>query len=137
VQLVELLPNYMFNAYGASTDWIARDRDLLRDTIAAMIEANRTVYREKDKVVPIIMEATQKPKDAVEYAIDVLTKNCVWSVNEGFDPKRTAWSIDNSVANGDVDAAKKPSVEQVANIKLASEAVEKAGGRVTIGKCTE
>jgi len=137
VQLVELLPDYMFNAYGASTEWIARDRDLLRDTIAAMIEANRTSYREKDKVVPIIMEATQKSKEAVEYAVDVLTKNCVWSVNEGFDPKRTAWSIDNSVANGDIDAAKKPSVEQVANIKLASEAVEKAGGRVTIGKCTE
>jgi ABC-type nitrate/sulfonate/bicarbonate transport system substrate-binding protein len=137
VQLVDLMPSYMFNAYGASTEWIARDRDLLRDTVASMIEANRTIYREKDKVVPIIMEATQKPKEAVEYAWDVLTKNCVWSVNEGFDPKRTAWSIDNSVANGDVDAAKKPSVEQVANIKLASEAVEKAGGRVTIGKCTE
>jgi NitT/TauT family transport system substrate-binding protein len=137
VQLVELMPDYMFNAYGASTEWIARDRDLLRDTVAAMIEANRTIYREKDKVVPIIVEATQKPKEAVEYAWDVLTKNCVWSVNEGFDPKRTAWTIDNSIANGDVDAAKKPSVEQVANIPLAKEAVEKAGGRVTIGKCTE
>src|SRR5215510_8468348 len=38
VQLVELLPDYMFNAYGASTEWVARDRPLLRDTIAAMIE---------------------------------------------------------------------------------------------------
>jgi ABC-type nitrate/sulfonate/bicarbonate transport system substrate-binding protein len=137
VQLVELMPNYMFNAYGASTEWIARDRPLLRDTVAAMIEANRTAYREKDKVVPIIMEATTKPKEAVEYALDVLAKNCVWSVNEGFDPKRTQWSIDNSVANGDVEADKKPSVEQVANIELAKEAVELAGGRVTIGNCTE
>src|SRR6266540_2218318 len=137
VQLAELLPNYMFNAYGASTDWIARDRELLRDTVAAMIEANRAMFRDKDKVVPIIVEATQKPKDAVEYAIDALTKNCVWSVNEGFDAKRTEWSIDNSVANGDIEAAKKPAVEQVANIQLAKEAVEKAGGRVTIGNCTE
>jgi ABC-type nitrate/sulfonate/bicarbonate transport system substrate-binding protein len=137
VQLVDLMPLYMFNAYGASTDWIARDRPLLRDTIAAMIEANRTSYRDKDKVVPIVMEATQKPKDAVEYAIDVLTKNCIWSVNDGFDPKRVQWSIDNSVANGDIEAAKKPTVEQVANIALAREAVEAAGGRVTIGKCTE
>lgn len=137
VQLVELMPNYMFNAYGASTDWIARDRALLRDTIAAMIEANRTIYREKDKVVPIIMEATQKPKEAVEYAIDVLTKNCMWSVNEGFNPQRTQWSIDNSVSNGDIEASKKPTVEQVANIALAKEAVEAAGGRVTIGNCTE
>jgi NitT/TauT family transport system substrate-binding protein len=137
VQLAELLPNYMFNAYGASTDWIARDRELLRDTVAAMIEANRAMFSGKDKVVPIIMEATQKPKDAVEYALDALTKNCVWSVNEGFDAKRTEWSIDNSVANGDIEAAKKPAVEQVANIQLAKEAVEKAGGRVTIGNCTE
>ena len=137
VQLVELMPLYMFNAYGASTEWIARDRALLRDAVAAMIEANRTAYREKDKVVPIIVEATKKPKEAVEYAMDVLTKNCVWSVNEGFDPKRTQWTIDNSVANGDIEADKKPSVEKVANIKLASEAVELAGGRVTIGKCTE
>ena len=62
------MPNYMFNAYGASTDWIAKDRPLLRDTVAAMIEANRAIYREKDKVVPIMMQATTKPKDAVEFA---------------------------------------------------------------------
>jgi ABC-type nitrate/sulfonate/bicarbonate transport system substrate-binding protein len=135
--LVELMPNYMFNAYGASTEWIARDRALLRDTVTAMIEANRAIYRDKDKVIPIIVDATKKPKEAVEFAWETETKNCVWSVNTGFDPKRTQWSIDNSVANGDIEAAKKPSVEQVANIKLAEEAVELAGGRVTIGTCTE
>jgi len=137
VPLAELLPNYMFNAYGAATDWIARDRPLLRDTIAAMIEANRAIYRDRDKVVPIIMKATEKPQDAVEYAIDVETKNCVWSVNEGFDRARTEWSIDNNVANGDIEAAKKPTPEQVVDLALATEAVEAAGGRVTIGKCTE
>ena len=102
------MPLYMFNAYGASTDWIARDRPLLRDTVAAMIEANRTIYRDKDKVVPIMVEATKKPKEAVEYAWEIETKNCVWSVNTGFDPERTQWSIDNSVANGDIEADKKP-----------------------------
>ena len=137
VQLVDVMPLYMFNAYGASTEWIAKDRSLLRDTIAAMIEANRTIYREKDKVVPIMVEATQKPKEAVEYAWEIETKNCVWSVNTGFTDERTQWSIDNSVANGDIDAAKKPSVEQVSNVKLSEEAVELAGGRVKIGNCTE
>lgn len=137
VQLVELMPLYMFNAYGASLDWIARDRALLRDTVAAMIEANRTIYREKEKVLPIMVEATKKPKEAVEYAWEVETKHCIWSVNTGFDPKRTQWSIDNSVANGDIPADKKPTVEQVANIKLAEEAVELAGGKVKIGNCTE
>ena len=137
VQLAELMPNYMFNAYGAAIDWIARDPDLLRDAVAAMIEANRTAYRDKAKVVPAMMEATQKPREAVEYAIDVLKKHCVWSVNEGFNPKRTQWTIDYDVSVGDIEAAKKPSVEQVVDMKLASAAVEAAGGRVTIDNCTE
>ena len=137
VQLAELMPNYMFNAYGASTDWIARDRALLRDSAAAMIEANRAMFGDKAKVVPIIEKATDKPKDAVEYAIDVLTRNCVWSINGGLDPKRTAWSIDNSAENGDIEKDKKPSPEQVANFALAKEAVAAAGGFVTLGNCTD
>jgi ABC-type nitrate/sulfonate/bicarbonate transport system substrate-binding protein len=135
VQLVDLMPNYQFNSYGASTEWIARDRALLRDTAAAMIEANRTAYRDKAKVLPIIVKATEKPAEAVDYAIDVLTKNCVWSVNTGFDPARTQWTIDNSVDVGDVPKEKKPTVEQVVNMQLANEAVEAAGGPVTIGNC--
>ena len=137
VQLADLMPNYMFNAYGASLEWIARDRALLRDTAAAMIEANRAMFRDKANVVPIIEKATDKPRDAVEYAIDVLTKNCIWSINTGFDPARTQWSIDNSAENGDLEKDRKPTVEQVANIQLAKEAVEAAGGRVTIGNCKD
>jgi hypothetical protein len=137
VKLADLMPDYMFNAYGASLDWIARDRALLRDAAAAMIEANRMMYNDKAKVVPTIEKATGKPKEAVEYAIDVLTKNCVWSINGGLNPKRTQWSIDNSAENGDIDKDKKPSPEQVANFALAKEAVEAAGGPVTIGNCKD
>ncbi len=86
VQLADLMPNYMFNAYGASLDWIGRDRALLRDTAAAMIEANRAMFHDKAKVVPIIEKATEKPQEAVEYAIDELTRNCVWSINGGLNP---------------------------------------------------
>jgi ABC-type nitrate/sulfonate/bicarbonate transport system substrate-binding protein len=136
VQLSDLLPDYMFNAYGASTAWIAKDRALLRDTAAAMIEANRLMYRDADKVVPIIVKATRKSKEAVAYSLGVLTKNCILSVNEGFDPKRTEWTIEKSIANGDVKPEQKPTVEQVANLALAKEAVEAAGGRVKIGNCT-
>lgn len=137
VMLNDLLPQYMFNAYGGSSEWIAKERPLMVDTVAAMIEANRLMYKERDKVVPIIMQATGKPKDAVEFALEMLTKNCVWSVNEGFTKERTAFMADNDVANGYIEEAKKPTVEQVADIPLATEAVEKAGGRVTIGACTE
>ena len=137
VTFAELLPNHMFNAYGASTAWIEKDRPLMVDAVAAMIEANRTIYKDRDKVVPIMVQATGKPKEAVEFAWGELTKHCVWSVNSGFNAERTQWSIENDVDNGDIEPDKKPTVEQVADIKLADEAVEKAGGPVTVGKCTE
>jgi ABC-type nitrate/sulfonate/bicarbonate transport system substrate-binding protein len=136
-ELSGLVPNYVFNIYGVNTDWLARDRALLRDTIAAMIEANRAIYREKDKVIPIMVQATEKPREAVEYAWDVNTKNCIWGVNEGFNEKRTQWTIDNNIEVGDIDAAHKPTVAQVFDLKFAKEAVEAAGGPVTIGNCTE
>ena len=47
-QVVDLVPLYMFNGYGASTDLIAKDRALVRDLTTAMIEANRTIYREPE-----------------------------------------------------------------------------------------
>jgi NitT/TauT family transport system substrate-binding protein len=137
IEISDLVPNFVFNMYGASTDWLARDRTLLRDTIAAMIEANRAIYREKDKVIPIMMAATERPRDAVEYAWGVNTKNCVWGINEGYNEQRTAWTIDNNTEVGDIDKAHKPTPAQVFNLPFAKEAVEKAGGRVTIGTCTE
>ena len=137
VQLSDVLPMQMFNAYGAADSIIASDRELLRDTMAAMIEANRTAYREKEKVVPIIVQATEKPREAVEHALDVLIKNCVWSVNEGLSRERSESTMQRNVDVGDLEKEKKIAFEQTVDFKLASEAVEAAGGRVTIGNCKE
>jgi ABC-type nitrate/sulfonate/bicarbonate transport system substrate-binding protein len=137
VHLADLMPKYSYNSYGASIEWIKRDHDLMADAVAAMIEANREIYRDEAKVVPIIMKATGRPKHAVEFAWKDLTEHCVWSVNQGFVPERTKWTIDYDVQNGDIDAKKKPTVEQVFDKQLADEAVKRAGGPVKIGKCTE
>ena len=137
IPLKELLPMVTFNSYGASTDWIARDRALLRDVVASMIEADRAIYREKEKVIPVMMQATEKPRDAVEFAYDFLTKNCLWAVNTGFNKDRINWTLDNDVANGDIEAAKKPTFEQVVDLSLANEALEAAGGETTINGCKD
>ena len=137
VMIADLMPKYAFNHYGAADAMIAKDRNLVRDTIAAMIEANRAIYRDKDKVTPIIVEATQKPKDAVEYAIDVLTKNCVLSVNEGFLRDRIEWTHQNNIDNGDIPPEKKLSFDQIVDFKLASDAVEAAGGRTSVNGCKD
>jgi hypothetical protein len=84
-----------------------------------------------------MVAATQSTPDAVAHAWDVLTRNCVWAINEGFDRKRTESTIDYDVSVGDIRPEQKPSFEQVVNLKLASEAVAAAGGPVTIGACRE
>jgi NitT/TauT family transport system substrate-binding protein len=137
VVFAELLPDYYFNAYGASLDMIAAERATLVDTIAAMMEANRLMYSDKEKVIPYIMQATEKPKPAIEFAIAQLTKNCVWSVNTGVNRQRTEWSIQNAVENGDIEPAKKPSFEQVVDESLALEAMAKIGGPAAFGACKD
>ncbi len=133
----DLWPKYSFNAYGAADSMIAKDRDLLRDTIAAMIEANRAIYRDKDRVVPIIVEATQKPKEAVEFAIDTIAKNCILSVNSGFVRERTEWTHQNNIEIGDIPPEKKLTFDQIADHKLAEESVAALGGPVTINGCKD
>jgi NitT/TauT family transport system substrate-binding protein len=135
--LSDLWPKYSFNAYGAAEAMIAKDHDLLRDTIAAMIEANRAMYRDKEKVIPTIVEATQKPREAVEFALDVLTKNCVLSVNSGFVRERTEWTHQNNIDIGDIPPEKKLTFDQIADHQLAEEAVASLGGPVTINACKD
>jgi NitT/TauT family transport system substrate-binding protein len=135
VSLSELLPLYFFNAYGVSDDFLAKDHDLVRDTVASLIEANRAIYQDKARVVPIMAQATEKPQDAVEYAYDFLTKNCIWSVNTGYKPERTAWTVDLAISNGDIPSDKKPTYEQIVAQSLGDEALAAVGGPTTINGC--
>jgi ABC-type nitrate/sulfonate/bicarbonate transport system substrate-binding protein len=137
ITIADLLPLYYFNSYGASDDFIASQHDLVRDAVGALIQANRSIYQDKDKVAPIMVEATEKPREAVDFAWDQLTRQCIWSVNTGFVRERTEWSIQNSVDNGDIQSDKKPTYEQVVNPTLAQEALTMLGGPTQIGACKD
>jgi NitT/TauT family transport system substrate-binding protein len=137
ITVADLWPKYSFNAYGASEAMIAKDHDLLRDTIAAMIEANRAIYRDKDKVIPAIVEVTQKPREAVEFAIGALTKGCILSVNTGFVRERTEWTLQHDIDIGDIPPEKKLTFDQIADHQLAEEAVASLGGPVEIDGCKD
>jgi NitT/TauT family transport system substrate-binding protein len=137
-QLSQLLPDYAFNAYGASDDLIAKNPELLRDVVAALIEADRTIYRDKARVIPIMVDATHKSRESVEYAYDVLTKNCIWAVNSGFSPKRTMWTYEHDIANGDLDAsARKLTYDAIVDSNISKEALKLVGGTQTISGCKD
>jgi NitT/TauT family transport system substrate-binding protein len=138
LQLSTLLPDFAFNAYGASDDLIAKDPQLLTDVVAALIEADRTIYHDKAKVVPIMVDATHKPKEAVEFAYDSLTKNCIWAVNSGFSEPRTMWTYNHDLADGDLDGApRKLSYSDIVDMRIAKAALAQLGGPVTINGCKD
>jgi NitT/TauT family transport system substrate-binding protein len=137
VGLAELMPKYFFNAYGAAESVLGKDRAMVRDVATALIETNRAIYNQKEKVIPIMIEATKKPQDAVSSSYDYLVKNCVWSVNTGFSKERTEWSIENGIENGDIQPDKKPTYEQVVDVKLGEEALKAAGGPTKIRGCAD
>src|SRR6185312_5407284 len=137
VTLDKLLPKEVFTAYGASDDTISKDPTLIRDTIAALIEANREIYRQKDKVIPIMVQASGKPRDAVEFAYDYETKNCMWSVNGSFDQSRAMWTQDDDIANGYIDKDKRLPYNQIVDAKPLQDALKLVGGPVTINGCKD
>jgi NitT/TauT family transport system substrate-binding protein len=73
----------------------------------------------------------------VSFSYDYLIKNCVWSVNTGFSRERTEWSIQNGIENGDIPPDKKPTYDQVVDVKLGTEALKAAGGTTKIRGCSD
>jgi len=137
VDLAKLMPKYFFNAYGAAEGLLAKDRAMVRDVATALIETNRLIFNQKEKVIPIMVEATKKPQEAVSFSYDYLIKNCVWSVNTGFSKERTEWSIQNGIENGDIPPDKKLTYDQVVDVKLGAEALKAAGGPTKIKGCSD
>jgi NitT/TauT family transport system substrate-binding protein len=137
VDLAKLMPKYFFNAYGAADSLLVNDRAMVRDVATALIETNRLIFNQKEKVIPIMVEATKKPKEAVSFSYDYLIKNCVWSVNTGFSKDRTEWTIQNGIENGDIPPDKKPTYDQIVDVKLGQEALKAAGGPTKIKGCSD
>jgi NitT/TauT family transport system substrate-binding protein len=135
--LADLLPLEEYGPMGASEGLIERDPALVRDALATIIEAMRLMYRDRAAVLPIMAQATQRPEAAVAYAYDAITSHCVWPVNGGLVRERLDFMAQLSVDNGDVEAAQKPSFDQLVNRQVSDGALALAGGLATIGSCTE
>jgi NitT/TauT family transport system substrate-binding protein len=133
--LAKVIPNWQFNSLGASDGLIEKNPEMLRDLIAAMIEGARAIYTRHDEVIPVMVQATGKPQDAVEHAWQVLTAGCIWSVNSGFDPKRVMWTQDNDIANGDVAADHKLPYEKIVAESITHDALALLGGTTDIHGC--
>src|SRR5262249_6303718 len=133
--LSNLMPKDFFKAHGAAEGTATEDRAMVRDVAISLVEANGMFWNQNEKVSPIMVDATQKPQEAVSFHYDYLVEICVWVLNTVFSRERKECSIENALENGDNQADKKNDDEQVVAVKIGEEALKVAGGPTKIGSC--
>jgi NitT/TauT family transport system substrate-binding protein len=131
VNLWEPLPKWLYAAYIAPEKEIASNRQLYVDIMAALIKANRFIYKDKAKTVEIAVKYTQQDSDAVSQTYDILASAGAWPVNDGLPKEMVEWTINKQVELGTIKAEEKPSYEKLIEVSVIQAALSKAGGRLT------
>jgi NitT/TauT family transport system substrate-binding protein len=131
VNLWETLPKWLYAVYIAPEKEIASNRQLYVDIMAALIKANRFMYKNKEKTVEIAIKYTQQPADVVAQTYDLLTEAGAWPVNNGLPRDMVEWTINKQVELGSIKAQEKPTYEKLIDVSVLQAALAKAGGRMT------
>ena len=131
VNLWEPLPKWLYAVYIAPGKQLSENRQLYVDTLAALIKANRFIYKDKTKAVEIGVKYTNVDPDVVAQTYDILVGAGAWSVNEGLPRDMVEWTINRQVEVGTIKAQEKPSYEKLIDLSIIEAALAKAGGRWT------
>ncbi len=131
VNLWETLPKWLYAVYIAPGNQLAENRQLYVDLEAALIKANRFIYKDKAKTVEIAVKYTKEDPEVVSQTYDLLANAGAWPVNGGLPKDMVLWTIDRQVEVGTIKAAEKPSYDKLVDVSVIDAALKKVGGRLT------
>ena len=123
----EVLPRGWFAAYVTTGDIMRGDPKLLQDALAALIEANRFIYQNRDRTIEIGMKYTKFDRDIMTRTYDELAKRGAWPVNEGLHKDLVEAGIETEVRIGTITANIKPTWEQAVQWGFIRAALTKLG----------
>lgn len=127
VHMSEVLPRGWYAAYVTTGDIMRGDPKLLQDAMMALLEANRFIYQNRDKVIEIGVKHTKFDKDIVARTYDELSRRGIWPVNEGLRKDLVEAGLDTEVRIGTITAAVKPSFDQAVQVGFVRAALTKLG----------
>lgn len=94
INLYEVEPDYYYGTYFTSTDWLEENSEAAASFAEALTRAHRTMYSDREAVVPIIAEATGMSEDIIDEAWEVYMEQvCAFPVNEGLDADRLDYTV--------------------------------------------
>ena len=127
VPLWEIMPNYWYGTFSANEELLRKEPDLLSRAVAAIINAHRFMYRNKDRTLELASKHTGYPKEVLSPAYDALAAAKVWPVNDGMPADMVEVTINKLVEIGLLKETEKPKAEQVVDRGPANAALAKLG----------
>lgn len=125
--LSDVLPKGWYAAYVTTGDVMRGNGKLLQDVVSALVEANRFIYRNRDRTIEIGIKYTKFDRDIVARTYDELAKRGVWPVNEGLHKDLIEAGIDTEARIGTITPDIKPTYEQVVQLGFITAAMTKLG----------
>ncbi len=125
--LSDVLPKGWYAAYVTTGDVMRGDPKLLQDAVSALVEANRFIYKNRDRTVEIGVKYTKFDRDIVGRTYDVLAARGIWPVNEGLQKSVVEAGLDEETRIGTITPDIKPTYDQVVQLGFITATMTKLG----------
>ena len=125
-KLWEISPKQLYTSVVVKEDMIAKRRKDVVGMTKAIIRGTRTMYSDKQKVMPILVKHTGLDAKILSEAYDELVAACVWDANHGLSPERINFTAQLMKKVGNIKGAV-PSYDELVDISIAEEALKPLG----------
>jgi len=125
--LSDVLPRGWYAAYVTTGDVMRGDPKLLQDAVSALVEANRFIYKNRDRTIEIGIKYTKFDRDIVTRTYDALASRGIWPVNEGLQKNVVEAGLDEETRIGTITPDIKPTYDQVVQLGFITATMTKLG----------
>jgi len=125
-KLWEVAPTQLYTALVVKEDAIAKRRKDIVGATKATIRATRTMYSDKQKVMPILAKHTGLDTKILSEAYDELVASCVWDANHGLSEQRVNSTAQQMKKVGNIKGDV-PSYGDLVDLSVPEEALKALG----------
>jgi len=125
-KLWEISPKQLYTSVVVKEDMIAKRRKDVVGMTKSIIRGTRTMYSDKQKVMPILVKHTGLDAKILSEAYDELVAACVWDANNGLSPERVNFTANLMKKVGNIKGAV-PSFDELVDTSISQDALKSLG----------
>ncbi|HLS15735.1 MAG TPA: ABC transporter substrate-binding protein [Beutenbergiaceae bacterium] len=128
LNLYEVEPDYFYGAYFVSAAWLEENPEQAQAFAEAITRAHRTMYDDREEVVPIIASEVGMDEEIIDqawetYMVDVQA----FPVNEGVEEDRLAYTLERMEEMATLADGAEPDLDELVDRTPIEAAVEELG----------